>query len=140
MSNSNENRQLVRLETDRYIGGVCSGLSDYFNLDVTLIRLIFIASILLGGSGLLIYLILWIIIPLESEKKGKKEKTMSETKAESKSTKTSPPKNNKSIWGLFLVGLGIIMLLDNFGIGRYLMLDKTWPSIFIVLGVLILSR
>jgi len=49
-------------------------------------------------------------------------------------------KNTRSLWGLFLIGIGILMLLDNFGIGRYLMLEKTWPSIFIILGLLVLSR
>jgi phage shock protein C len=48
------------------IGGVCGGLAEYFNIDPTIVRLIFVATALLGGPGLLVYLILWIITPLES--------------------------------------------------------------------------
>lgn len=131
--------QLYRSESDRYLGGVCGGIAAYFNLDSTLVRLFFIAIILLGGSGVLIYLILWVIIPSESAgQKSIMEVTMK--KLEDNSTQTEKIKNSRSIWGLFLIGIGIIMLLDNFGIGRYLMLEKTWPSLFIILGLIVLSR
>ena len=47
----------------RSIGGVCSGLAAYFNLDVTLVRVAFILLFLFGSCGLWIYLVLWIIAP-----------------------------------------------------------------------------
>jgi phage shock protein C len=134
-----KSNQLYRSDSDRYLGGVCGGIAAYFNLDATLIRLFFIAIILLGGSGVLIYLILWVIIPSESAgNKSIMEATMK--KIEDNPKQSSQVKNSRAIWGLFLIGIGIIMLLDNFGIGRYLMLDKTWPSIFIILGLIVLSR
>jgi len=49
------------------IGGVCAGLANYFVLDPTLVRLIFVLMLLFGGHGLLIYLILWVVMPLEGE-------------------------------------------------------------------------
>jgi len=49
--------------TDRKIGGVCSGLATYFNSDVTLVRIIFALLVMLGGSGVIIYLIAWVIMP-----------------------------------------------------------------------------
>ncbi|MEO0199362.1 MAG: PspC domain-containing protein [candidate division WOR-3 bacterium] len=58
-------RRLVRKRKGRVLGGVCAGLADYFNVDVVLVRLIFIALILAWASGLLFYLLAWIIIPLE---------------------------------------------------------------------------
>lgn len=58
-------KKLYRSRSDRMLGGVCGGLGDYFNVDPTLMRLIFVVLFLLGGHGLLVYLILWIIIPLE---------------------------------------------------------------------------
>jgi phage shock protein C len=58
-------RKLYRSRSDRMLGGVCGGLGDYFRVDPTLMRLIFVVLFLLGGHGLLVYLILWIIIPLE---------------------------------------------------------------------------
>jgi len=56
-------RRLTLSATDRKIAGVCSGLAEYFNTDATLVRLIFMVLVMLGGSGVIIYLISWIIIP-----------------------------------------------------------------------------
>lgn len=55
-------KRLYRDTNDRMIGGVCSGLGAYFNVDTVWIRLIFVIAILSGVSALA-YLILWIIIP-----------------------------------------------------------------------------
>lgn len=56
-------KKLKRSSKNRVIGGVCAGLADYFNIDVVLVRAIFLASVLFGGVGLGLYLILWIIAP-----------------------------------------------------------------------------
>ena len=62
-------KQLMRSE-DRMIAGVAGGLADYFNTDPTLIRSLFVLLTLLGGGGLgiLIYIVLWIIMPEAVEK------------------------------------------------------------------------
>jgi phage shock protein C len=61
-----ENKKLYRSQTDRMIAGVCSGLGQYAGLDPTIVRVIFALLVVFGvGSGLLIYLILMLIIPLE---------------------------------------------------------------------------
>lgn len=49
--------------TDKKIGGVCGGLAEYFGLDSLLVRLAFVAFILGWGSGLLLYILLWILAP-----------------------------------------------------------------------------
>lgn len=56
-------KRLLRNTSDRWIGGVCSGLADYFGIDATLVRTLFVASILLPGPQLLLYLVLWLVIP-----------------------------------------------------------------------------
>jgi phage shock protein C len=56
-------KKLYLSETDKKIGGVCGGIAEYFDVDSTLIRLAWVLLILFGGSGLLLYLIAWIIIP-----------------------------------------------------------------------------
>ena len=56
-------RRLTLSSNDRKIAGVCGGLAEYFNTDATLVRLIFMVLIMLGGSGVIIYLIAWIIMP-----------------------------------------------------------------------------
>ncbi|MGB9824931.1 MAG: PspC domain-containing protein [Candidatus Hydrothermia bacterium] len=58
-------RKLVRKRKGRVLGGVCAGLAEYFNVDVVLIRLIFVAFTLAWASGLLLYILAWIIIPME---------------------------------------------------------------------------
>lgn len=60
-----EKRRLYRSQKNRIIGGVCSGLSDYFGWDPTLVRVVFGMLVLAGGNGLLLYLLLWILTPLE---------------------------------------------------------------------------
>ncbi len=60
-------RRLYRKQTDKMLGGVCAGLGEYLDVDPTVIRLIFILAALLGGHGILLYLILWLIMPPESQ-------------------------------------------------------------------------
>ena len=58
-------RKLYRSKTNRQLAGVCGGLAEYFNLDATLIRVLFVVLAVLGGSGVVLYLALWIIVPKE---------------------------------------------------------------------------
>jgi len=56
-------KKMYRNSEDKVLGGVSSGLAAYFGADVVLIRVLFVLSIFLGGSGFIIYIILWIITP-----------------------------------------------------------------------------
>jgi phage shock protein C len=58
-------RKLYRSKTDRKLAGVCGGLAQYFNVDATLIRVLFVLLAVLGGSGLVLYVAMWIIVPNE---------------------------------------------------------------------------
>ncbi len=59
-----ESRKLYRSRTNRMIAGVCSGLAEFFGIDPTVVRLVFVAGTLLGfGSFILIYLVLFIVVP-----------------------------------------------------------------------------
>jgi phage shock protein C len=64
-----QTRKLYRSRTDRKLAGVCGGLAQYFNIDATLIRVLFVVLALLGGSGIVIYLLMWIIVS-EDPRKG----------------------------------------------------------------------
>ncbi|NTV64397.1 MAG: PspC domain-containing protein [Oscillochloris sp.] len=57
--------QLARSANDRMLGGVCGGLARYFNIDSTLVRLVFVLAVLSGLSPL-IYIILWVVVPQEA--------------------------------------------------------------------------
>ena len=56
-------KRLYRVKKNRMIGGVCTGMAQYFDIDVVVMRLIFIGMTLLGGFGFLAYIILWMITP-----------------------------------------------------------------------------
>ncbi|MBN1631166.1 MAG: PspC domain-containing protein [Thermoleophilia bacterium] len=56
-------KRLHRSRTDKMIGGVCGGLGEYFGIDPTIVRVVWVAITLFGGAGILAYLILWIIMP-----------------------------------------------------------------------------
>lgn len=58
-------KRLWRSRKDRKIAGVCGGLGEYFGIDPIWVRLAFVILLLLGGSALLVYLIMWLLVPLE---------------------------------------------------------------------------
>jgi len=60
-------KRLVRPREGRKIAGVCLGVSEYFDLDVSLIRLVWVLAVVFGGTGLLAYIIAWIVMPEEPE-------------------------------------------------------------------------
>ncbi|HXD24571.1 MAG TPA: PspC domain-containing protein [Propionibacteriaceae bacterium] len=58
-----EPRKLYRSRSQRMIAGVCGGLADYFNIDATLVRVLFLLLAVFGGTGLVIYIVMWVIVP-----------------------------------------------------------------------------
>ena len=58
-----EGKKLYKSNTDKKIAGVCGGIAEYFNIDATLVRLGWVLFCALGGSGLLAYIIMAIIMP-----------------------------------------------------------------------------
>ena len=62
-----DTRRLKRSRRDKKIGGICGGFGEYFHVYPTLVRVLWVLAVLLGGTGLLLYIILWIVMPLEAE-------------------------------------------------------------------------
>lgn len=60
-------KRLMRSRSDKKIAGVCGGFAEYLDVDSTLIRLIWLLFLFMGGSGILAYIIAWIVMPLEPE-------------------------------------------------------------------------
>lgn len=152
-------KKLQRNEEDKMLAGVCSGLADYFDVDVTWIRIAFVVATLAGFSGILAYIILWIAVPArpylpggytprgrryDADYRVYEETTTSSytvpepSKAELKSRKSG---NGRMIAGLVLVGFGAYFLLDEFNVIPYWFdFDKLWPLVFIIPGILIISK
>ena len=60
-------RKLYRSREQKLIGGVCGGLAEYFNVDIVIVRLLWVLFTLFGGAGILGYLIFWIVVPYNPE-------------------------------------------------------------------------
>jgi phage shock protein C len=70
---SAEVKRVYRSKSERVLAGVCGGLGEYFNIDPTLVRILFILFALVVGGGILLYIILWILIPEEPQVAGDAE-------------------------------------------------------------------
>jgi len=60
-----EPKRLYRIPGEGMIGGVCAGLAEYFSVDPTIVRLIFVLLLLTGSAGFWIYVIMWLIVPVK---------------------------------------------------------------------------
>lgn len=63
MDDNSNPKQLRRSRTARMIAGVCGGIADYFGIDANLVRLVMVVLTFFGGTGVLVYLIAWLLIP-----------------------------------------------------------------------------
>ncbi|OQA52698.1 MAG: DNA-binding transcriptional activator PspC [candidate division WS2 bacterium ADurb.Bin280] len=144
-----EGKKLVRSRKDRYIAGVCGGLGNYFDIDPLVFRLLFIILTIFAGSGLIIYIIFWILMPEEDEKRSDdlgeniKEganKMAQEIKEKTKEIdKEERDKRGRLIGGLIILAVGLIFLFDNILPDLGLNFGKLWPLIIIIiaLGIII---
>ncbi|MAS34635.1 MAG: hypothetical protein CL610_11555 [Anaerolineaceae bacterium] len=64
-------KRLQRSRADRQIAGVCGGLAEYFQIDPTIVRLAFVVATLMGGPGLILYIILALVLPEAGDEKPK---------------------------------------------------------------------
>ena len=62
-----ETRKLYRSKDDRMLAGVCGGLAEYFKIDATVVRLLFVIGTVFGGPGLIAYIICLILMPLKPD-------------------------------------------------------------------------
>jgi phage shock protein C len=58
-------KRLQRSRTDKMVGGVCAGVAEYFGVDPTIVRALWVVVTLLGGAGVILYVILWVVMPQE---------------------------------------------------------------------------
>ncbi len=138
-------KKLYRSESDQVIAGVAGGLAEYFDIDSTLIRIAIAFLFMVGGSGILAYILLWIVVPSESTLKSKDYIQANaqeiKSKAQNLASSISNSKNHSNNTGaIFIIILGIFLLFSNFGIFEWFDLSKLWPLIIIVLGIHLLSR
>ena len=140
-------KKLYRDEHHKVIGGVCAGLADYLNIDVSIIRVIFLASLVMKGVGFVPYIILWIVLP-------KKNYIFNDPTVDYKIPPdpmgnygpadpfaVKPRSNFSIIGGAALIIMGTFFLLDEFNFIPDVDFGQLWPIVLIVIGfVFIFSR
>lgn len=146
-----QQKRLFRSRYDTVIGGVSGGLAKYFNTDPILIRVLFVVLTLFAAGGLIAYIILWIVMPIEPDEYYYRKKNIENSpQMENKETSTSGEKKdyptypdykkNKNegslIAGIILITLGGMFLVDRF-IPR-IDFGDLWPILLIVMGVIII--
>ena len=129
-------KKLYRSRTQRVLGGVCGGLAEYFEVDVVIIRLVFVLLLFANAPAVIGYLIAWIVIP-EGGYSPRQAGPGEEAEARS---------GSGGLWlGYILVGLGAFLLLRTWlpytmritGLSYYwrLFMGQWWPLALILLGV-----
>ena len=120
---------------NRVIGGVCSGLAEYFGLDTALVRIAFVIAFMFASFGFWLYIILWAILPVSGQQtidNGQPSESVSESEPVSKSESKV-----KSIFaGSFVILVGLLFLVNNFIPINWVW--KLWPLILVAIGVVMI--
>lgn len=151
--NNKQPKKLYRSRSNAVLAGVCGGLGEYFDIDPVLVRALFVLITLAGGSGVVLYIILWIIIPsrelasddFEKNIKNNVEELKSKAKTIEEEFKISQKlskkrDDSKFLWAIFIIFLGIVFLLNNFGFYGFFDFGKIWPVFMILFGIIILFK
>lgn len=159
-SNKSLAKTLYRSEKGKVIGGVCSGLSEHYNTDPIFIRLIFILLSLVNGLGIIIYGVLWLILPRgikvaaeeaevwkeveKSTDSGDIQEDLEEKHEEAKEETIIMGKPSPFlvylVLGLLPVIVGAVFLLEKLAIfpGIWFLGRLMWPAILVIVGFIII--
>jgi phage shock protein C len=136
--------KLYRSRRQRVLAGVAGGLAQYFNIDPIIVRVLLVVATILHGVGVLLYIILWIVIPEEPFEQAygiNTDPSPMEPKTEGESIPpimdSIPPVtkkhgNGRFIAGSILIGIGMIFLVDRFV--PSIDFGDIIPFLFVVIG------
>jgi phage shock protein PspC (stress-responsive transcriptional regulator) len=139
-------RKLYRSRSEKMLGGVCGGLAAYAGIDPVIVRLFFVIFTMAGGAGVLIYLILWIVVPEEGGSSEWNENSYSSRVGAMRDdlieATRRPNPNAIRYFGGAIIAAGVLLLLQNLDIPWlwWLRKDLIWPLILVAGGVLILMN
>ena len=146
------NRRLYRSRRDSVLGGVAGGVAEYLDVDPSIVRIIWaILAIVTGGLFLLLYIVMWIVVPESSDfgaappgpgMAGPPPAAPAEPGAAAPAWSGEPPRhragssNGALIFGLILIGAGVWFLIDDYlpGFDRRFV----WPVALVVVGLVLL--
>jgi phage shock protein PspC (stress-responsive transcriptional regulator) len=133
---------------------VAAGFADYMDIDPVLVRLIFIVLCIAGGSGLILYLVCWLIMPRDDEVIAGGETSQAppadrfadevreageRVVGNIKRTAGSPGRG-RLIGGVVLILIGSLLLMDQFLPTSWLSFHHLWPLVIIAIGVAVLTQ
>ena len=155
-------RPFRRDKENAVLGGVASGLGDYFDVDPVLVRLGFVFLAFINGIGLLFYLVCWVAIPAQGQDARSREEWADQAKKASEKVATDARRAGeaaaasvreatgavgsatrkaaqpaRTLLGVFLIGLGLLLLADELGVMSWPIwasLATLWPVILIAMG------
>lgn len=139
---------LYRSNTNRIFGGVCGGLAEYFHVDATLVRVLFITlAVMFSGVGLPLYLLLWLFVPRRDMPPADHDDSIRQNAQEMRTTFNefrarrwggAQSGDRELIGGAILVAAGLLLLLRNLNVLSFL--NELWPLGLIAVGILILIQ
>jgi phage shock protein C len=151
------NKKLYRDEYHKVFGGVCAGLGEYFDMDITVVRLLFAFGFFMAGVGFIPYIILWIVLPKKGYVyPGFASPTVDYTVPPQQAGEpvntppfqagnaynfsqpvTFPPRRKSNagiIFGMVLIFIGAAFLADEYNIIPDFDWDKLWPVVLVIIG------
>lgn len=144
-----QSRRLFRSKSNRIIAGVCAGLARYFDIDPLLVRGLFILLSFADGFGIVVYVVLWIIVPEEGSLgepgAGARVKNfIGEVGRNAEDLASGERRPSRDQWrnivGFVIILVGLFALARQFFPFHWLNWDLVWPLLVIFLGVYFLSR
>ncbi len=136
--------RLYRNRTDKMLGGVCGGLGQYLGIDPTWVRLFFVLLALGDGVGILMYGLLWIILPTDPDEAHIEVEGDLRTRLEAdvRAAVNTPHPQAQIIAGVALIVLGAFWFIGNLNVSWlwWLDLDVLWPVLLIIGGAVMLLR
>jgi phage shock protein C len=136
-------KQLRRLPEQGQIAGVCAGLAEYFQFDVTLVRLTFIILTVMSGGGMIIgYIVMALILPTNATASTNGADISANAKVLGEELKNSRRANNmRNLLGAGVILLGLWLLIGELFPGWLILRwDYLWPMALIILGLLIITK
>lgn len=137
-------KRLRRIKNDNSVlGGVTEGLGEYFDIDPTIFKVIFVVGFFTPLPSAIVYLILWVVLPEDnrifSYVSGESQSTFKTSNYTTMSNHSS--KNGNLVGGVILISLGAIFAFRTFfDINLFSYIGKMWPLFLIGLGVWIIVR
>lgn len=131
-------RKLYRSANDRILGGVCGGIGEYFAVDPVIIRLLWVIFTLMGGAGLIAYIIAAIIVPADPAYDRREDFSSGSGERDSAWDGRDRSRNSSLVLGIVLVAFGVFVLVKDFI--PWMHRDVFFAAVLVGLGVFFIVR